>query len=77
MVRFGNAPRVDPDLRQDFVNNWDLSVSKRAGITEQVYLQFTAEFFNAFNHPRFGLPNIFALSQPIEVHLRALGNQNH
>lgn len=60
VVRFGNAPRVDPDLRQDFVNNWDFSVSKRTGITEQVYLQFTAEFFNAFNHPRFGLPNIFA-----------------
>jgi len=60
VVRFGNEPRVDPDLRQDTMNNWDFSIAKRAAITEQVYLQFTAEFFNTFNHPRFGLPGIFA-----------------
>jgi outer membrane receptor protein involved in Fe transport len=60
VVRFGNEPRVDPDLRQDTMNNWDFSIVKRTAITEQVYLQFTAEFFNTFNHPRFGLPGIFA-----------------
>lgn len=58
-VRFGDEPRVDPNMRQDTMNNWDFSISKRNAITEKVYLQFTAEFFNTFNHPRFGLPDIF------------------
>jgi outer membrane receptor protein involved in Fe transport len=57
-VAFGNEPRVDPNMRQDTMNNWDFSISKRNNITEQVYLQFTAEFFNTFNHPRFGLPGV-------------------
>jgi hypothetical protein len=59
-VRFGNSPRLDPDIRMDSMDNWDISVAKRTGITESVYLEFTAEFFNAFNHPRFGAPNNFA-----------------
>ena len=59
VVRFGNEPRVDPNMRQDSMDNWDFSIAKRTAITEQVYLQFTAEFFNTFNHPRFGLPDIF------------------
>jgi len=41
----------------DTMNNWDFSVAKRTEITERVYLQFTAEFFNIFNHPRFGAPD--------------------
>ena len=60
VVRFGNAPRVDPNLRQDAMDNWDFSISKRTAITEQVNLQFTAEFYNTFNHTRFASPVIFA-----------------
>ena len=56
-VRFGNAPRNIDTVRMDHMNNWDLSISKRNDITESVYLQFTAEFFNTFNHVRFGAPN--------------------
>ena len=56
-VRFGNAPRNIDTVRMDHMNNWDFSISKRNDITESVYLQFTAEFFNAFNHVRFGAPN--------------------
>jgi len=59
-VRFGDSPRLDPDIRMDSMDNWDISIAKRTGITESVYLQFTAEFFNAFNHPRFGAPYNFA-----------------
>jgi len=59
-VRFGNSPRLDPDIRMHSMHNWDISVAKRTPITESVYLQFTGEFFNAFNHPRFGAPNNFA-----------------
>jgi len=56
VVRFGNEPRnIDP-VRMDHMNNWDFSIGKRNDITERVYLQFTAEFFNLFNHVRFGAP---------------------
>ena len=57
VVRFGNMPRNVSAVRMDHMNNWDFSISKRNDITESVYLQFTAEFFNAFNHVRFGAPN--------------------
>ena len=58
VVRFGNMPRNLSDLRTDAIDNWDFSIAKRTGISEQVYLEFTAEFFNTFNHPRFSLPDI-------------------
>ena len=57
VVRFGDAPRNIDTVRMDHMNNWDFSIGKRNDITERVYLQFTAEFFNAFNHVRFGTPN--------------------
>ena len=56
-VRFGNEPRNIDSVRMDHMNNWDLSIAKRNDITERVYIQFTAEFFNAFNHVRFGAPD--------------------
>ena len=56
-VAFGDAPRNIDTVRMDYQNNWDFSIAKRTRITERVYLQFTAEFFNAFNHVRFGTPN--------------------
>jgi outer membrane receptor protein involved in Fe transport len=59
VVAFGNAPRVDPTMRQDYQNNWDFSIAKRTPITERVDLQFTAEFFNLFNRTRFADPCIF------------------
>jgi hypothetical protein len=57
VVRFGNEPRNVDGVRMDHMNNWDLSIAKRNDITERVYMQFTAEFFNAFNHVRFGAPD--------------------
>jgi len=57
VVAFGNEPRNVDGVRMDHMNNWDFSISKRNDITERVYMQFTAEFFNAFNHVRFGAPN--------------------
>lgn len=59
VVAFGNAPRVDPTMRQDYQNNWDFSIAKRTPIREGLDLQFTAEFFNLFNRTRFGDPGIF------------------
>ncbi len=57
VVRFGNEPRNVSAVRMDHMNNWDFSIGKRNDITERVYLQFTAEFFNLFNHVRFGAPD--------------------
>jgi Carboxypeptidase regulatory-like domain len=39
------------------INNWDISIQKDTAITERTTLQFRAEFFNAFNHAQFGLPD--------------------
>jgi hypothetical protein len=43
-------------LRQDPVNNWDLSVLKNTDIAEGKTLQLRFEFLNAMNHPNFGAP---------------------
>jgi hypothetical protein len=54
-VRFGNAPRVDGDIRLDPIYNWDFSVAKQIHVSD-ANLQFTAEIYNAFNRVRFGTP---------------------
>src|SRR3984957_20653937 len=53
----GNEPRVDPALRAQGVNNWDLSASKLTQVGERVSITFAAEFFNSFNRVQFGPPN--------------------
>ncbi len=52
---FGNTARnalLGPGL-----TTWDLGLDKDFTLTERVRLQFRAEFFNALNHPNFGLPS--------------------
>jgi hypothetical protein len=44
-------------IRGDGIDNWDLSVIKNTHFTERIYLQFRAEFLNAFNHAQFSAPN--------------------
>jgi hypothetical protein len=55
---FGNTSRTLPDIRTHGVNNWDFAVFKKTGITEQVKLEFRAEFFNLFNRVQFGYPGM-------------------
>jgi hypothetical protein len=43
-------------LRGPGLFNIDTSAAKRFLLTERAGLQFRAEFFNALNHPQFGLP---------------------
>ena len=51
---FGDAPR---DLvRGPGAWQIDMGIGKRIPLTEQVRLEFRAEFFNIFNHPQYGLP---------------------
>lgn len=52
---FGNAGRGL--LRGDGRVNFDFSLAKNFYIKETVNVQFRSEFFNAFNHPDFNLPN--------------------
>ena len=35
------------------INNWDFSIAKHINITERCRLDFSAGFFNLFNHPQF------------------------
>jgi hypothetical protein len=53
----GNEPRVDPALRAQGINNWDISASKLTQVGERVSITLAAEFFNSFNRVQFGPPN--------------------
>jgi hypothetical protein len=56
-------PAVPPNsFRGAGINNFDLSVSKRFTVTKGHRLEFRADFFNAFNHAQFEMPQnrIFA-----------------
>ena len=55
--QLGNAPRTDPDLRGQGVNNWNLAIAKRTPIGHRVELTLRAEAFNLFNRVQFGPPN--------------------
>lgn len=50
------------NLRQDGPNNIDLSLLKDVSLGEQVRLQLRGEFFNALNHPQFGMPSLDPVS---------------
>jgi hypothetical protein len=43
-------------LRGPGINNWDLSIFKRFHMTERLYWEFRAEWFNAFNNTQFNNP---------------------
>ncbi len=49
-----------PSLRQDGINQWDVSVLKQFRITESSRFELRAEAFNAVNHAIFGAPNTTA-----------------
>jgi len=53
---FGNARRGI--LFADGTENVDLNFAKVTGITERTSLEFRAEFYNLFNHPQFGVPDL-------------------
>ena len=44
-------------LRGPGINDWDISVLKNFKFTESKYMQFQANFFNAFNHVQFYGPS--------------------
>ena len=44
-------------LRGPGINDWDISILKDFKFTESKYMQFQANFFNAFNHVQFYGPS--------------------
>jgi hypothetical protein len=60
---FSPAPQAFGDagvgiMRGPGLANFDFTLAKNFPISERRYIQFRTEFFNAFNHPNFGPPNI-------------------
>jgi len=53
--QLGDAPRFF--FHGPGVNNWDINLQKVTNITESTNVAFRAEFFNAFNHAQFLLPD--------------------
>ena len=58
---YGTAPRTLPNVRWDGTNNLDLGLFKnnKFGREARFNLQFRAELFNAMNHVRFGIADMF------------------
>ena len=54
---FGNCPAQGPDYGPGF-SNTDLGLMKNFNFTESKYLQFRADFLNAFNNVQLGHPNV-------------------
>ena len=56
---YGTEPRVDPTLRSDGVDNFDLAAFKRLffGQQDRAGLEFRVEVFNLMNRSQFAPPN--------------------
>lgn len=59
-TRFGNAGRNIAIA--DGINNFDFSLIKRFRVAEGREVEFRSEFFNLFNHPNFGIPEMIVNS---------------
>ena len=55
-ARTGNLGRNT--LRTPGLNNFDVNVFKKVAINERFSVEFRTEFFNFFNHPQYGSPNV-------------------
>jgi hypothetical protein len=51
-------------FRGPFQQNWDMSLAKSWTLTESQDLKFSADFFNAWNHPVFDKPSITDIENP-------------
>jgi Carboxypeptidase regulatory-like domain len=51
-------------FRGPFQQNWDMSLAKTWTVTEAQSLKFSADFFNAWNHPVFDKPSITDVESP-------------
>ncbi len=56
---FGTAPLVNTDFRSDRFYTADMSILKKTRLTETVFFEIGAEFFNVFNQVLFLPPDTF------------------
>jgi hypothetical protein len=56
---FGSEPRVDPTLRSNGIDNFDVAAFKKVMLGEQdrIGFEFRVEFFNLLNRTQFAPPN--------------------
>lgn len=54
-----------PNLRQDAINEWDVSLLKRFHITESRFFELRGEAYNVVNHPVFGAPGQTSSQGPL------------
>jgi TonB dependent receptor len=54
-----------PNLRQDAINQWDVSLLKRFFITEGRFFELRGEAYNTVNHPVFGAPGQTSAQGPV------------
>lgn len=52
VVRVGNLGRYTE--RSDGIDNFNITLTKRTRVRENVFIEARADLFNAFNHPQFG-----------------------
>ena len=64
---FGSLNPTLPDIRNDGIRNFDLSLFKDFAPLERLRIQFRAEALNAFNTPRFGSPTTGVTSSALGV----------
>lgn len=64
---FGNVSITLPDVRNDGIKNFDMSLFKEFRPLERLKVQFRVEALNAFNTPRFGGPNTSVTSTTFGV----------
>ena len=73
----GNMGRYITDCRGQGIRNVDLGLSKRVEISEHKFIEFRAEYFNAFNHVRFSQPNTVFGSDSFGVINSQYNNPRH
>lgn len=54
-----------PNLRQDAINEWDVSLLKRFFLTETRFFELRGEAYNLVNHPVFGAPGQTSSAGPV------------
>lgn len=54
-----------PNLRQDAINEWDVSLLKRFFLTETRFFELRGEAYNVVNHPVFGAPGQTSSAGPV------------
>lgn len=59
---FGTLPRNA--FRGPFEQNWDMSIAKTWTVRERQAVKFSADLFNAFNHPSFDKPSRTDIEDP-------------